>query len=183
MDPSAPLTVGVNTLLTCEFVLPAPHTCPGISNTYTVTALATGTIAGAYGLFKGYNQVGPMITAAGINGGIAGATFFSESSPPTQPNPTESLTLIRRTGFREYLASPLLLSALADTHYSRRIRELRERRREGGGQPGERLTWWDVRMNKVPDTAVSGAFTGGVLNAWKRTSPPCYSVGAVAQVV
>ena len=64
--------------------------------------------------------------------------------------------------------SPLLLSALADTRYSRRIRELREQRKEGG-QAGEKLTWWDVRMNKVPDTAVSGAFTGGVLNAWKRT--------------
>ncbi|KAH9930712.1 uncharacterized protein B0H18DRAFT_133181 [Fomitopsis serialis] len=87
-----------------------------------------------------------MITAAGLNGGIAGATFFS---------------------FREYIASPILLSALSDTHYSRRIRELREQRREST-HSGERLTWWDVRMNKVPDTAVSGAFTGGVLNAWKR---------------
>lgn len=90
MDPSAPLTVGVNTLLTCEFVLPAPHTCTGVANTYVVTALATGTIAGAYGLFKGYNQVGPMITAAGINGGIAGATFFSASSPAPLPSPNSN---------------------------------------------------------------------------------------------
>lgn len=79
MDPSAPLTVGVNTLLTCEFVLPAPHTYTGVADTYAMAAVATGTIAGAYGLFKGYNQPGPMITAAGINGGIAGATFFSTS--------------------------------------------------------------------------------------------------------
>ncbi|KZT71305.1 hypothetical protein DAEQUDRAFT_666338 [Daedalea quercina L-15889] len=90
-----------------------------------------------------------MITASGLNGGIAGATFFS---------------------FREYIASPILLSALADTQYSRRIRELREQRKEGG-HTGEKLTWWDVRMNKVPDTAASGAFTGGVLNAWKQGRP------------
>lgn len=78
--------------------------------------------------------------------------------------------------------SPLLLSALANTRYSRRIRELREQRKEGG-QAGEKLTWWDVRMNKVPETVVSGAFTGGVLNAWKRTLPACSSCGSVAHSV
>ncbi|KAH9843206.1 uncharacterized protein C8Q71DRAFT_240181 [Rhodofomes roseus] len=128
MDPSAPLAVGVNTLL---------------------TSVATGTLAGAYGLLKGSSQVGLMITIAGLNGGVAGATFFS---------------------FREYVASPILLTALSDTHYSRRIRELREQRKEGT-QPGEKLSWWDMRLNKVPDTAASGAFTGGVLNAWKRGRP------------
>lgn len=90
MDPSAPLTVGVNTLLTCEFVLPAPHTSARVADTYDAIAVATGSIAGAYGLFKGYNQVGPMITAAGINGGIAGATFFSTSLPTSILLPPQS---------------------------------------------------------------------------------------------
>lgn len=70
-------------------------------------------------------------------------------------------------GFREYIASPVLLHALANTEYSRRIRELQASRR-AGGRSGEKLTWWDMRMNKVPDTAISGAFTGAILNAWKR---------------
>ncbi|KZT09650.1 uncharacterized protein LAESUDRAFT_646500, partial [Laetiporus sulphureus 93-53] len=81
-----------------------------------------------------------------INGGIVGATFFS---------------------CREYLVSPFLLSALADTSYSRRIREIQEQR-ASGVRTGEKLGWWDMRMYRVPDTALSGAFTGAVLNAWRR---------------
>lgn len=34
----------------------------------------------------------------------------------------------------------------------------------------QHLSWWEMRMHKLPDTAVSGAFTGAVLNAWKRAS-------------
>ncbi|KAF9819788.1 hypothetical protein IEO21_01879 [Rhodonia placenta] len=109
-------------------------------------AATTGVLAGAYGLVKGSTQIGPLITSAALNGGVAGATFFS---------------------FREYIASPVLLHALANTEYSRRIRELQASRR-AGGRSGEKLTWWDMRMNKVPDTAISGAFTGAILNAWKR---------------
>lgn len=57
-----------------------------------MTAVATGTIAGAYGLFKGYNQLGPMITAAGINGGITGATFFSASVHSPYPGTNADMT-------------------------------------------------------------------------------------------
>ncbi|KAI0957944.1 hypothetical protein AcW1_006170 [Taiwanofungus camphoratus] len=128
MDPSTPLAVGKGAI---------------------ITSATTGVLVGAYGLVKGSRQIGPLIISASVNGGIAGATFFS---------------------FREYIVSPTLLYALSSTYYSRRIREIQATREEGG-HSGGRLTWWDMRMYKVPDTAISGALTGGVLNAWKRGRP------------
>ncbi|PCH37861.1 hypothetical protein WOLCODRAFT_95998 [Wolfiporia cocos MD-104 SS10] len=84
--------------------------------------------------------------SSAINGGVVGAVFFS---------------------FREYIASPALLSALSDTSYPRRIRELKASR-EMARRSGDKLTYWDMRLFKIPDTLVSGAFTGGVLNVYKR---------------
>ncbi|KAH9952116.1 hypothetical protein B0H21DRAFT_14850 [Amylocystis lapponica] len=131
MDPSTPLVVAQGAV---------------------ITSAVTGIFAGIHGIFKGTGpagQIGPLAASAGINGGIAGATFFS---------------------FREYVVSPVLFSALSETHYARRIRDLQAQRRVGRPS-GEKLTWWDMRMSKVPDTAISGALTGGLLNAWKRGRP------------
>ena len=33
----------------------------------------------------------------------------------------------------------------------------------------EKLDWWEMRAYMIPDTMISGALTGSVLNAWKRT--------------
>ncbi|GBE82111.1 hypothetical protein SCP_0404910 [Sparassis crispa] len=125
MDPSTPLTVARGTL---------------------ITSAMTGSLAGIYGVFTRHTHVGPLVVSAAINGGIAGATFFS---------------------FREYVVSNLLLSALPTTSYYRRIREAHTRLQTQGNS-GEKLTFWDMRAYKVPETAISSAFTGGLLNAWKR---------------
>ncbi|TCD62177.1 hypothetical protein EIP91_007261 [Steccherinum ochraceum] len=102
-------------------------------------------IFGTYAVFKGL----PMATIAGgaaINGGIVGTTFFS---------------------IREYLVSPTLLSIVKSGQYARRRAELDAKER-GAKLEQEKLDWWDMRSHKVPDTAVSGAVTGGVLYAWRR---------------
>ncbi|OBZ69244.1 hypothetical protein A0H81_10779 [Grifola frondosa] len=110
-------------------------------------AAITGTSAGLYALLKGHNHAAPFVASAALNGAIH--TRFTNRTP---------------TGFREYIVSPVLLSALSTTRYSQRIRELHAMREAGVQQ----LTWWDLRMYKTPDTGISGALTGGVLNAWKR---------------
>lgn len=102
-----------------------------------------------------------MAISAAINGGIAGATFFN---------------------FRGYIVNHTLLLALPASSRYRRIREfyttpshLRV--------PEQKLTFWDMRVNQVPESALSGAFTGAVLNAWKRGpkgAVPGMSTGLIA---
>ncbi|PSR83092.1 hypothetical protein PHLCEN_2v5896 [Hermanssonia centrifuga] len=98
-----------------------------------------------YGTFKGW-PIGPLAGSSALNGGIAAATFFS---------------------LREYIVSPLLLSTVDAGQFSRRKWELEAPHEK---QPGrsERLTWWGMRARKLPDAAVSGAITGGVLYTLKR---------------
>lgn len=72
-------------------------------------------------------------------------------------------------GIREYIASPALASFLEGSTYNRRLAELRQRRR-AVLQLGENISWWDLRLYKLPDSVVSGAITGSILNSWKRTS-------------
>ncbi|KDQ60767.1 hypothetical protein JAAARDRAFT_561401 [Jaapia argillacea MUCL 33604] len=113
IDPSAPLTVAKGA---------------------ATTSVVTSTLAASYGLLK---PKGPppvaLALSAGINGGIAGATFFS---------------------IREYLITPLFLSIQDGLTSSPQL--------------GERLTWRDMRMDRVVDTGLSGAITGGLLNSIKR---------------
>ncbi|OCH93409.1 hypothetical protein OBBRIDRAFT_725005, partial [Obba rivulosa] len=106
-----------------------------------------------------------LAASAGINGGIIGATFFS---------------------FREYLVSPMLTSLLWDTAYARRLRALQDAR-AAGPQVDQKLTYWDMRLHKVPDTFISGVFTGGVFNAWthgrKTVVPGMLTVSVVCTVL
>jgi hypothetical protein len=67
-------------------------------------------------------------------------------------------------GVREYVVSPLLISTVPTKQYTRRKRELSQ---EGVNSSGAALTFADMRLHKVPDTIIAGAFTGGVLSAWR----------------
>ncbi|KAK7693775.1 hypothetical protein QCA50_003347 [Cerrena zonata] len=70
-------------------------------------------------------------------------------------------------GLREYIVSPLLVSGISSGQFLRRKREL-DAKREGQKYTPERLDWWSMRSCKLPDSALSGAISGGFLNAWKR---------------
>ncbi|THH30360.1 hypothetical protein EUX98_g3832 [Antrodiella citrinella] len=99
----------------------------------------------AYGTFKRL-PIGPLAASAAVNGGIVGATFFS---------------------FREYIVTPQLVLGVRSGQYARKKAEL-DAVKSGSVYIAEKLDWWEMRAQQIPDTAVSGALTGGVLNAWKR---------------
>ena len=70
-------------------------------------------------------------------------------------------------GLREYVVSPLLLSCIGTGQFARRKLQLQNT------QPGEKrfpetLNWSDMRIEKLPDTTLSGAITGSIFNSWKR---------------
>lgn len=71
------------------------------------------------------------------------------------------------SGLREYVVSPLLVSNIPSGQFCRRKLEL-DAKREGQLYRPERLDWWSMRSQKIPDSALSGAISGGFLNAWKR---------------
>ncbi|THH13859.1 hypothetical protein EW146_g6404 [Bondarzewia mesenterica] len=67
------------------------------------------------------------------------------------------------------------------SRYVRRRRQL-EAAQSGAEASRTQLTWWDVRTHSLPDSFVSGGFTGSVLNTWKRGSRgalPGLTIGAV----
>ncbi|KAH7926622.1 hypothetical protein BV22DRAFT_1104149 [Leucogyrophana mollusca] len=102
-----------------------------------------GATAGLYGVFKG-RAPGPLLVFSALNSGIAAATFLS---------------------IREYVVGP----ALTLTHPGK---QYQARRRRLGGLPASldepSLTWFDLRTTNLLDSTISGAFAGGILNAWKR---------------
>ena len=69
-------------------------------------------------------------------------------------------------GLREYLVSPLLVLNVPSGQFLRRKHEL-EAKREGKPYSADHLDWWSMRAHKLPDSALSGAISGGFLNAWK----------------
>lgn len=117
-----------------------------------------------YGAVKGY-ALAPIATATAVNCGIAGATFFSALFGVVPLYLSDNFT----AGFREYVVGPILTTTITSGQFSRRRKEILEKQQgESELMQHEQLGWWDMRADKVPDTALSGALTGGVLNAWKR---------------
>lgn len=105
----------------------------------------TAFIGSVYGAFKGYN-VYTIATATALNTAIASATFFS---------------------IREYVVSPLLLSGVSSGQFLRRRQEIEDKKGKNL-ERSETLSWSEMRLHKLPDTALSSALSGGILNAWKR---------------
>ncbi|KAJ3531098.1 hypothetical protein NM688_g7621 [Phlebia brevispora] len=114
------------------------------------TALTSALIYSVYGTIK-HEPIGPLASSAALNSGIVSATFFS---------------------FREYFVTPLLLTCIKSGQFARRKQELElsQTQAKSGKKvvPPERLTWMQMRMEKLPDTAISGAFVGSLFNYWKR---------------
>ncbi|KAH7889640.1 hypothetical protein F5I97DRAFT_566246 [Phlebopus sp. FC_14] len=123
----------------------APQT---VTKGVLITSSVCGVAAALYGLFKGQSP-GKLLLFSVVNSGIAAATFFST---------------------REYVVGP----ALVLTHPGREYQLRRHKLVQTAGVVvhGEHTpTWDDIRKSRLIDSAVSGAFTGGILNAWKRGRP------------
>ncbi|EAU88878.1 hypothetical protein CC1G_12649 [Coprinopsis cinerea okayama7 len=89
----------------------------------------------------------PVVAAgfAGVNAGMTAATFF---------------------GLREFIVSPLLVHNAPWRQYAVRRKE------RGIPKPGDSVTLEessvaDIRSNKLLDTGISGAVTGGLMRGWK----------------
>ncbi|KAH8106794.1 hypothetical protein BXZ70DRAFT_915116 [Cristinia sonorae] len=122
-----------------------PNAPLAVAKGTAITCSINSLIASVYGTFKRL-PIGPLAASSALNGGIVGATFFS---------------------FREYVVSPQLLLGVKTGQFLRRKAEL-DAAINGEDYVAEKVGWWDMRAHKLPDTALSGALTGGVLNAWKR---------------
>ncbi|KAG1754418.1 hypothetical protein EDB19DRAFT_1892422 [Suillus lakei] len=130
-------------------------TCESVFRNATVCGLT----AGLYGVVKS-QPPGPLLLFSALNSGIASATFFS---------------------IRECLVGPVLVLSMPGKQYELRRQRLEEAA-EGSPTDVSRLTWGDIRSRKVPDSSISGALAGGVLNTWKRGrsgTVPGLATGAV----
>jgi hypothetical protein len=107
------------------------------------SALSGALLAGLYGATRVNTlKISPSLVAmsTGMSCGTASATFFA---------------------LREYVISPLLLTGIDHGQYARR------RRRLDGLSDSTARTWTEVRTEKLPDSLLSGAISGAVLNSWK----------------
>ncbi|KAI9466163.1 hypothetical protein BJY52DRAFT_329801 [Lactarius psammicola] len=122
----------------------------------TPLTVATGTISssvagafitGTYALAKRRGRAVACIYAASaaLNCGVAGATFFS---------------------VRGYVVTPLLNQVLRPG--PREQDALRETPVPTETSSNSTVTWGAMRLHHTFDSAVSGGFTGGVWNTWRR---------------
>ncbi|KDR73651.1 hypothetical protein GALMADRAFT_251427 [Galerina marginata CBS 339.88] len=105
--------------------------------TLTISA-SSALITGVYTIFRKQPQSGIIVGVAALNSGITAATFFT---------------------CREYVVSPALVHFAPWLQYARRRREL-------GidlSTPTEPGSLLDLHTNKLLDSALSGAITGGML--------------------
>ena len=77
MDPATPVNVAKGAIATCEFVLSAVLLLAETLTTFSLTAVAAGTLTAIRALLKGSHHPTPLALSASVNGGIAGAVFFS----------------------------------------------------------------------------------------------------------
>ncbi|KAF8635498.1 hypothetical protein AX17_003888 [Amanita inopinata Kibby_2008] len=171
MDESASYTVAKGVLITCKSVfslssfLPYTRICNAGLTIFISTATLCAFVSGIHGITQGHARYGLLAGTAAVNGGITAATFF---------------------GIREYAVSPLLVSTLPWTQYTRRRRELGLA--EHGGHPAdEPLTFSEKRRHKLLDSGVSGAIAGAILRGQKAGRraiiPGAMTVGAICIVL
>ncbi|CAK9783476.1 hypothetical protein CC85DRAFT_329651 [Cutaneotrichosporon oleaginosum] len=137
--PQRPTT----TLASAEFPLD-PDSPLFVAQAVVLSALAGAGAGGTLGWARRQNpfQLGVNM---GINFGVASLFFF---------------------GTREYLVSPILLGARATRAHARRADELDARL---AARPSEQpTTLWDVRTDRLLDSAVAAAAAGGALSAFTR---------------
>ncbi|KAI0362400.1 hypothetical protein OH77DRAFT_49082 [Trametes cingulata] len=116
-----------------------PATPVNVAKGAAVTSIAAGTFAALHGLYRGSRHPGPLAISAAVNGGIAGTIFFA---------------------IREVVVSPVLQATVrrsepahgASTSHSSET------------QP----SWTQLRTRYLLDSAMSGAFTGAVINKWRK---------------
>jgi len=110
----------------------------------TITISTTSAfVTGLYGIVRNTPRLGILVGTAAINSGITAGTFFS---------------------IREFGISPVLIHVAPWKQYEHRRRELGI----GNDAPtSEKISWSDLRTDKLFDSGVAGSITGGLLRGLK----------------
>ncbi|KAF8163622.1 hypothetical protein B0H34DRAFT_330712 [Crassisporium funariophilum] len=114
--------------------------------TLTISA-SSAFFTGLYGVIRNTQHTGLLVGTAALNSGITAATFFS---------------------FREFVTSPVLTRVAPWAQYAYRRRELDiESPSDVLTSPSVNMSIEDLRTNKLLDSAIAGAVTGGLLRGLK----------------
>ncbi|KAI9631944.1 uncharacterized protein MKK02DRAFT_21475 [Dioszegia hungarica] len=135
-----------------------------VAKAILATTIAGGTAGATLGVIRSANPFAFSINM-GVNGGIMGLTFF---------------------GLREYLISPLLLSASPTLSHARRFHQLSEK--QLGKLPSspspEAASISEMRTERFLDSGISGSLAGGVLSGATRgirtVIPAAITTGLIA---
>ncbi|KAF9532221.1 hypothetical protein CPB83DRAFT_890967 [Crepidotus variabilis] len=119
----------------------------------------SGIFTGAWSIYTNKPDPGTLTSAAAINSGVTALVFFT---------------------CREYAAGPLLTRFASGQQYASRRRELAitPLPADENYLTSQTVAWSDLRWNKLLDSGLSGAVTGGVLRTM-RTGPRTSLSGAL----
>ncbi|PBL02383.1 hypothetical protein ARMGADRAFT_1158927 [Armillaria gallica] len=126
-----------------------------------ITSTTCAFITGAYGILNRFPNYAELSAAAAINSGATAATFF---------------------GIREYVISPVLIRTVPGVQYARRRRDAGISQLPTDGDVPENVSWTEMRTNKLLDTGISGAITGGVLRGITTGRSAIVSGGITASI-
>ena len=112
--------------------------------------------------------MGILVGSAAINSGITAGTFFSEQHPPIKTNLAHFFLFVP-LGIREFCISPILTHVAPWKQYVHRRRELGISNSLDDVllPPSEKLSLSDLRTNRLVDSGLAGAVTGGLLRGLK----------------
>lgn len=121
-------------------------------------------VTGLYGIFRNTPHLGILVGSAAINSGITGATFFSKPNQRRRKKPNYWALLL---DIREFGVSPILTHVAPWKQYVHRRRELGINNLRDDPYSSENISWSDLRTDRLLDSGVAGAVTGGVLRGLK----------------
>lgn len=112
------------------------------------TAATSAVLVGLYSGIAGRPAPAVIAGFAAVNTGITAGTFFGADSVASALH--RPLTYVVSPGLREFVVSPALELSRKDDGSPRKVEEL--------------------RTDKLLDSAISGAITGGLIRGWRCTS-------------
>ncbi|KZO95890.1 hypothetical protein CALVIDRAFT_598936 [Calocera viscosa TUFC12733] len=120
-----------------------PHASQNVRNAVLISTLLGAAYGAGYGLVKRSSSLLFGFTT-GTSACLATSIFF---------------------GVREWAVSPLLVSTINQGQYAQRRIQYQGDHVDG---PDPKEGWTEMRLYKVPDSALAGALTGGALNPIRR---------------
>ena len=157
-------TVGLGTITICKSVFISSQRISSQPNQILKLAATSAFVTGLYGIIRNTPRLGILVGTAAINSGITAGTFFSE---PNQKKKNLAHFSYWPLGIREFGISPILTHVAPWKQFVHRRRELGIGNSLDDVPPSEKLFWSDLRTNRLFDSGMAGAITGGLLRGLK----------------